>query len=309
MSAAALALPSSRIESTGRTWRLMDLAKDVVVGTSLSTNPVTAVVVLGWLMRRMAWLAGAQESRPGWILGNGGSLVTRSIGGLWENVVAGLGAMFTLGLVTLPFTALWTLAWWAGWENSFNKGYEQAAVGPLLSFTAVAMALPLLSIIPMALAHQAVTGSWRAFFDWRQVPRLMARSGWRYLLLSVLTAVLALPVMVLRVLPPFVEAIIPGFADMTAGQVADVQGLMTLAFAAYAFLSLLVLRGGAARTYRHAVLRLSERPPHWLLRAAGWAVMTAASFGFVAQIYVAQFFNHGWAKWFTHPHFLLPWGY
>lgn len=307
MSPPAITFEASAVESQGRIRSLIALGKDAVIGTLLSTNPVTALIVLGWLMRRMRWIAGIDPRRPGWLVGEGQSRVARGISGLLANIRAGAGAALSLTLATLPFTALWTFGWWSGWENSFNKGYEQAAVGPLLSLMAIALALPILSLLPMALAHQAVTGTWRALFDWRRVWELIARAGWRYPLLIVLTAILALPVTLFRVMPLFIEEIVPGSTDMTTDEVAQVNLRLTLAFAATVFLALAILRGMAARVYRHAVARLGERPPALPFRLIGWAIMLAASFAFVAQIYVGQFFNHGWAKWFAHPFTSLAW--
>lgn len=308
MSAATIAIDAAApIEYRGRLKRLLAFLKDAVVSSLLATNPLTGIIVLGWLMRRMRWITGTDRNRPGWLFGAGESLIARGAGGLMANAQAGVGAMVSLLLATLPFTALWLFAWWSGWENSFNKGYEQAIVGPLLSLLAIAISLPILSILPMALAHQAVEGRWRAFFDWRRVRDLIARAGWRYVLLILMTAVLAVPIMVLRVFPLFIEQIVPGAADMTAERAADVNGMLTLGLAAYVFLALLFLRGMAARSYQRAAARLGEKPPVLILRLVGWTVMFAASLAFVAQIYIAQFFNHGWAKWIEHPMFLLPW--
>ena len=36
-----------------------------------------------------------------------------------------------LGLFTLPPAVILLFSWYAGWNNSFNKSYEQAVVGPL----------------------------------------------------------------------------------------------------------------------------------------------------------------------------------
>jgi hypothetical protein len=307
MSAATITFEAAPTESRGGLRRILGFIKDAIIGSLLSTNPLTAFIVLGWLMRRMRWIAGIDKDRPGWLLGVGESFVARGAGGLVANVRAGFGAALSLLFVTLPFTALWSFAWWSGWENSFNKGYEQAAVGPLLSLLAIAISLPILCLLPMALAHRAAEGRWRAFLDWRRVRDLIARAGWRYVLLVPMTAVFALPVMLFRTVPLFIENIVPGFADMNSDETAQVSSMLTLGFAAYVFLALLVLRGMAARVYRRAVARLGDKPPVLALRLFGWLMMLAASFGFVVQIYVAQFFNHGWAKWFVHPMFLLPW--
>ena len=91
--------------------RLLGSLKTLIIGTLLCMTPVTAVLVLGWLMRRMRFVAhrraGIEADRPGWILGSrGGGWIARLLGGLALNVRTGLGAAFALLLATLPFTAL-----------------------------------------------------------------------------------------------------------------------------------------------------------------------------------------------------------
>ena len=58
-------------------------------------------------------------------------LMGRAIfGSLGANLKLGAQSLFNIWVLTLPPCALWLFAWWGGWENSFNKGYEQFAVGP-----------------------------------------------------------------------------------------------------------------------------------------------------------------------------------
>jgi hypothetical protein len=306
MNAATIAGSAPLIAPGGRLRRFLAMGKNIAIGTLLCTNPVTAIAVLGWLMRRMRSIADGDAQPPGWLMAKGESRIARFAGGLLLNVQEGFGAAFTLLLATLPFTALWTLAWWAGWENSFNKGYEQAVVGPLLSLTAVAIAIPVLSLLPMALAHQASQRRWRAFFEWRAVRALIARGGWRYAGLTVLFSVFALPILFFRVLPLFAETFVPGLATMNAEETAGIAEQLLLAHAAVVFISVMVLRGLSARVYRHARRGLEGKAPGWPFQIAQWAVMFSAAFAIVAQIYVGQFFNHGWAKWISHPEFLLP---
>ena len=301
----AVLTPSVRPAASRRNWRLLTFAKNIVFGTVFCINPVTAVLVLGWLMRRMRFAMGLEDMRPGWLLGHGGSALNRFAGGLWSNLRHGVSAAFTLAIVTLPFTAVWTVTWWAGWENSFNKGYEQAAAGPLLSAFAMAVASIILSAVPMALAHQAAEGEWRAFFQGRRVRELIARAGWRYAALIIATAVLALPLTFSRMAALFIENIVPGFAALPPEEADRHVMTMALLTAAYVFLSLTLLRLWAARLHARAAER-SDHPS----RVARWfygLLMFAASFAFVLQIYVSQFFNHAWVNWLSHPFFFLPW--
>ncbi len=302
----AVISPMSRPVVSKSNWRLLSLLKNAAIGTLFCTNPVTAVIALGWVMRRMRYAMGLTAVRPGWLMGEGGSALSSFAGGLWSNLRHGVAAAFTLAMATLPFTALWALAWWAGWENSFNKGYEQAFVGPLLSFLAMAVASVVLCMVPMALAHQAAEGKWQAFFQWRKVLELIAHAGWRYPALIIATAVLALPLTFSRMAALLIEDIILGFATLPPGDIERHALVLELMTAAYAFLSLTLLRLWAARLHWRATARAGERTPR-ANRIFYALVALAASLALVLQIYVAQFFSHSWINWLSHPYFLLPW--
>ena len=220
--------------------RMLGAVKTLIFGTLLATTPVTAILVLGWLMRRMRFVAltrsGIPADRPGWILGPPGSgWMARPLGGLAANVRAGLSAAFSLLLATLPFTAIWGLSWLAGWENSFGKGYEQAFVGPALGLGGVVIFCFLMIWMPMALAHQAVEDRALSLFEWRKVRSAVRHTGWGYVLLAVATVVLALPVFAGRGLITFASGIVPGFDDMTPDQIESLRGAILLVKAGYVF--------------------------------------------------------------------------
>ncbi len=277
--------------------------KDAVFGTVLCLNPVTSVLVLGWLMRRMRAQARG-EARPGWILGDSGrGPAARIAGGLAANIRAGLVTGAGLASLTLPFSALWLFAWWAGWENSFNKGYEQAWVGPVTGFGACLVAVVVLTFLPYALAHHAVEGRFGAFFEWRRIRHAAALAGWRGVGLAVLTVLLAFPHFLGRALPVFVEEIVPEFPQRPPEEQAAIADLAALITAAYAFAALTFLRGMAMRLYLRTceAVALSRLAIFWI------AIQAVVWFGLVALIFVGQFMNHAWALWLTHPFFLLPW--
>jgi hypothetical protein len=77
--------------------KALGVGRDLVVGTLLCLSPVTAILALGWITRRMAttidrrW--GEAASRPGWIMGvpRGRSAATMA-GRLSANIEAGLRA-------------------------------------------------------------------------------------------------------------------------------------------------------------------------------------------------------------------------
>ena len=206
-----------------------------------------------------------------WLLGMRGSgLAARCLGGLWLNIRAGLAALASLAMATLPFTGLWLFAWWAGWENSFNKGYEQSWVGPGLGLTGVALGLPVMAYLPMALAHQAFERRWQALFEFRRVRCLVAHAGWRYCFLAAAMVVLAVPLSAARGLPVFIEQIVPGFAGMSAEEVQRVAGTIAVMKAAYVFATLVVLRRWAARLYARAAPRPSRPTETEPGQAARW---------------------------------------
>ncbi len=235
-------------------------------------------------------------------------------------------ATVSLALATAPFTVIWLLSWWAGWENSFSKGYEQAFVGPLLGLVGVAVFCILMIWMPLALAHQAVENRALALFEWRIVRSAVRHTGWGYLVFAVATVFLALPVFAGRGLVTFASGVVPRFDEMTAEEITSLAGTIDLVLAAYVFVALVFLRGWSARIYATAVSRALAGPEAALWQSSplaegsqggqrAWkvthwirlALIAIVWFGLAAQIFVAQFLNHDWHLWLTHPFLLLPW--
>lgn len=303
----------------------------VVIGTLLTQTPVTAMLLLGWLMRRMRHQAFATAGRPveraTWLFGSGGVLA-RALGGLAANIRVGFATGFALVLATLPFAGFWLAAWWAGWENSFNKGYEQAFVGPLLGFTGIAIFGVIMVWLPLALAHQAVIGRAFAMFELHHVRSATAHAGWAQVLWSVCAVILALPIFASRGLLVFAEGIWPGVADLTVEETRQLAGAIDLMTGGYIFIALLWLRLWSARIYARAVARATQGPDaaiwedHPLVtpsamatsRAPGrtgrwlrFALLFVIWSGLAVLIFVGQFLNHAWHIWVSHPFVLLPW--
>lgn len=281
---------------------LVSLLRDLAVGAVLCATPVTSLIALGWLTRRMA----GSDVRPGWLLGprHGGWLGFLA-GGLAANIRTGVLAAAGLAAWTLPFALAWLGAWWAGWENSFNKGYEQAAVGPSVWLAATLLALPVLAHLPIGLAHFAATGRFGAFFELRTIRRAAAASGWRLPALAVLSAVLAVGLFGMRALPVFVEQIVPGFAGMAPETQAQIAGRFDLAAAALSFAGLLLVRRAAGAAYAFAHLR--PKPPRRVVTAV-WTILACVLWLSLPVLVVfGQFVNYDPWLWLTHPLFLLPW--
>ena len=319
-----------------RHWLWMRFASLVrfALAVLLCQTPVTAVLVLGWLMRMMhreeayararmpgarARMAGQNRAAPRPVLPNwigkegvAGGQLSRLFGSAVENLRQGVAATFTVFIGTAPFTVLWLLSWWGGWENSFNKGYEQAWVGPTIGLVATAFALPLLVYQPMALAHQATQGSIRAYFDYATVLGLIRSVMWRYLGLSILIVAAALAVLVAKAAPVFIEHWRPGFMDRDSSAVQAFANSYRFWVSAVVLTLVIFLRRASARLHARATYNLARQSPSltWIGACVGVVqvvFLMAIWFALVAQIYVGQFFNHHWFGWINVPILGLPW--
>lgn len=314
----------------GRLARLGRLILDTAIGTLLSTGPVTAILALGWLTRRQGHLArtrfGAAEEAPGWLLGpREKGRIARALGGLAATIRTGLLALTALLAWTLPFTLLWLGAWWAGWENSFNKGYEQAFVGPATFLTGGLLAALILPALPFMLAHLAAEDRLAAAFELRRLRSLLAQAGWRVPGLMALTTLAALPFAAARGLITTSGDWAPWVQDLTPDEAAALNGQIALALAALAFLSAWTLRTLAARSYASSAPRAAGfRPGLWdgtqaaeaaipatarsrLLTTLWYGVAMALTLPLSFLILAGQFLDHAWWRWLFHPALTLPW--
>jgi len=116
-------------------------------------------------------------------------------------VVANVGAL------TMPAGMLWAAGWWGGWQNSFHKGYEQFGVGPLLFLLGIGLFLVAMMYIPMAMARQASTGRWKAFWEVSTIWTLVSSSWLPSALVAGLFAAANVLVMALKSFPQFLPEI------------------------------------------------------------------------------------------------------
>ena len=302
----------------------------LALGALLCVAPVTSVLALGWLSRRMAWRIrqrfGLVAEAPGWVLGlREQGRWERALGGLSANISNGLRSLTALLAWSLPFTALWLGAWWAGWENSFNKGYEQAFAGPSVFVTGLLIAAVLLPVIPLMLAHVAAEGRLAAAFEIRRMRGVVAQAGWQFAGLSVLTFGAGLPFIGLHGFASLAPGAFPAIEAMTAEQLLGLRNMLALAAGAYVFVALWVLRSMGARLYAYAAPRAAGlRPGLWdgslaaevavpakararVLTALWVSLAMLAGAGLGMQMVVAQFINHAWWRWVFHPFMALPW--
>ncbi len=369
----------------GRVWRLLfglllcfaPVTAVLVVGWSYRLQQ--RMVMRQWFLRRGAGSEGSPTAHfsvfvrederlagladwPNWIIGRAGprreatgkrqrvlnffaDLFWRASGSLWINLRLGTQALLTVWAVTLPMGLLWLLAWWAGWQNSFTKGYEQAWVGPVLGLSTIAVFVIVMIYVPMAQARHAATGDWRTFFQLRPIRLLIAERRAAYLGLAALLAVFWVVLGGMRALPMAFPHLISGFEDMSRARALQAAEPLYLLATAICFLALLAARAVAARVYAGAVLsalsggRLSvtdlapaervmltrlnlsngvvaeRRPPNGRLRRLGRRLLEALVviavpaiwIAVAVSIFVAQFLHYDWAGWLNHPIIHLPW--
>lgn len=290
-----------------------------------------------WIMADDAGALFAQAGRSGPFRAVG--LVLRALtGSLWLNAGAGVRALVPIAIVVFPAGMLWLLSWWGGWENSFNKGYEQAWVGPVTAFAGIAYFVVAMTLLPLAEVRHAVNGSWRAFFDLRFLRRAAREARLGLIGLAVAFVTAGFVVATLKVTPLGL-----GNAAATPADAARIAETYPLLVAALLFPLYVVLRLAAARVYAKAAARLAARDGtadfagreralierlsldggtarergrfakvvagSTSFAAGGLAsiVMFAVWFGLVGELYVSQFLVHDWTHWVNHPLIQLPW--
>jgi len=288
-----------------------------LIGIILCLTPFTAVIVLGWLSRKLANDVGRRlgghrlGSWPNFVLTEKEASVgrwSRLIGGLLRNVTCGLKAWIAIFVITAPFSLVWLGGWLAGWENSFSKGYELSGIWPSVSLAAVFSSLPVLALVPMAIAHQAVSGTISAVFEFRRIAALARSAGWSYLTLSILIGIGSIGVFGIRGLPVFAEQFSVRVASGSPQAIMEFAQQYKLVMTALLFTGLLVMRHVLARVYAKAYLRLEgEHTVHWIKTAFIFCLISLLWLSAVLLIYVSQFLNYTWWSWLNQPFTMLPW--
>ena len=184
-------------------------------------------------------------------LGLGIRLTFRSLA---TNLKLGIGAIACTWVLTLPGCALMLFSWYAGWQNSFNKGYELYAVGPATGISGLLLFVASLYYVPVAQARHAATGDWRCFFEFRLVWRIIRERWPGALLLAAAYLAAALPLVVIKTAVYFLPNTYPQMESWTDEQALGF--LKTYFFwAAAVFLPLFVLlRLMAGRLYAGGLL-------------------------------------------------------
>ncbi len=228
------------------------------------------------------WLL-ASEWREEWRRSRGLDLRTRAAaltGSLWENARLGAQSLLNVGVLTLPCFAIMFFAWYAGWNNSFHKGYEQAVFGPLTSLFGIALFIGVMFYVPMAWARQACTRRAKAFWQGGIVWPLIRASRPRAVAFAALVVLLNLPLTALKAWPYFVpqarlsaiEASDEIVADDSARKAVDWDDLTPRQAREhlnrhywisgfYLFGALVVLRVASGRIYAGALRGIAQNRP------------------------------------------------
>jgi hypothetical protein len=266
--------------------------------------------------------------------------------GLVVNFKTGVLATACTYAVTGPACLIWAWSWEYGWNNSFHKGYEQSAVGPLLGLIGVAWFIAAMTYLPTAWAHMAATNDPRACFDFRLIRALVRQRPGFMACYAALFSLAVVPVSIMRAAPTFFANINPAWESATAEQISQFANRYILACGIYTFLAFVAVHLLAARFYRSSVRRLLRREPEWVDRLHPALARTLQTldllpdaplprrpllvaavlgtgrriqgillrlaiyglwFTVVAQIYIVQFFHYQWFQgWMNQPLVHLP---
>lgn len=197
------------------------------------------------------WFAGSRNSDPASV-GRTRSWLRSALGGSVLNARLGLQLLANTWVLTLPGCLLWAVAWFAGWQNSFNKGYEHAWFGPTIFVLGMVLFSAAMAYVPLAQARQASTGDWRRFYDFRIVWRLVQRQWLSSLALAVVWAGACSLVLLVKLMPQLAQYA-PTLTDRPMAEMAAVSqrffGVMALGL----FPLFVGLRLLAARVYADAL--------------------------------------------------------
>lgn len=212
-----------------RLWKGLIFVWKFAIGIVCVQSLVFSVFLVGWTYRFMqrvalkAWWKRSDSptpldeflashdhlSWPNWIVDQNFRETFRThrlkalFHSLWLNFRVGVAGAFNTFILTLPGCALMLFGWYDGWNNSFNKGYEQFSVGPATSWFGIMLFAVAMLYVPMAQARQAISGEWRAFYQWRLVWRLVRLRWLQSLGIAAVYALVSFPIFILRAGAPY----------------------------------------------------------------------------------------------------------
>ena len=299
-----------------------------------------------WIVRQRAWAEIRKRAEQGsWSQIR--AIFRGAVHSLWSNLKRGAQGLFNTWVLTLPGCILWLFAWYDGWNNSFNKGYEQAVIGPVTGIFGVILFIAAMFYVPMAQARQAASGQWKTFYQFRLIWGLIRRQWLACLGLAVLYAAFSVPVTVLKTMPAFFPQINPNLNEASPDQALAILKTYFFWASLLVFPAYVILRLAAARVYAAGILAATQKGAisedalaeiewetlhrldllqikpepqrHFLIRFMAWAgsragrissgiLLALVWFAFVAQIFISEFINYHPVKgWLNQPLVQLPW--
>lgn len=265
---------------------------------------------------------------------------------LWLNFKIGLQGLFNTYVITLIPCLLWQFAWHAGWNNSFNKIYEQAHVGALTGLTGVFLFSLVMMYVPMAQVRQAVTGEWKTFYQFKTNWRLIRSCWFYYAMLALLFTLISLPITIFKTAPGFFPQMNPALIDATDAELLSVLNQYFFVVSFFCLAGFILVRLAGVRVYVTAVKTALSRnmltikslspfeqkiiqtvggnqqedieEPHMIMKATQWmgrkmkaAVCMVLIFviwiTFSFQIFVSEFLNyHPSRAWLNQPLIQMP---
>lgn len=223
--------PVSTPARSSRLWRGLVFIWKFAIGIICCQSLIFSIFLVGWTYRFMQRVAlkvwwkrsGAETplldflasndhlSWPNWIVHQDFRETFRAnkfkalFHSLWMNFRLGVAGAFNTFVLTLPGCALMLFGWYDGWNNSFNKGYEQFSVGPATSWFGILIFAVAMLYVPMAQARQAITGEWRSFYQWGLVWRLVRLRWLQSLGIAAVYALVSFPILILRAGAPYIQ--------------------------------------------------------------------------------------------------------
>ncbi len=266
---------------------------------------------------------------------------------LWINLRTGFIGIMNTWALTLPGCVIMYFSWYDGWNNSFNKGYEQAVVGPSTGFLGIFLFILAMLYVPLAQVRQAVSNDIRSFYDYRLIASIVRRRWLACCGLAALYSAIFIPISILTILPMYFPNMKPEILGYTNQQQLEFLNRYYFWGAIVLFPAFLFVRTVAARIYARGLLKNikdgvakrewlcewerkalervellhegSEPKRHPIIALAGGTsrliftgtaafVVVFLWFTMVAQVYIAQFLNYvPWGGWLNHPLVHLPW--
>ncbi len=169
--------------------------------------------------------------------------------GLYQNLRWGMPILLHTSLLLLPTMALWWFAWRYGWDNSFNKGYEQAALGPVMGVSGILWFMVAMLYIPLAQVHYTISHHWRAFYEFGHLIKIIRQSLFGSMLLAVLHFLGGMIVLISIVVPGLLPQINPATETMTDSELLQFLSRFFFIFALFSFPVYILNRWYAARLY------------------------------------------------------------